>query len=393
MDNERLSRARAAMAAAGIDALVCRLPENVLLLSGHWPLNGLSFLLFPRYGSPLIIVPHCDEIEARDELWEAECRTFVHGVLTAGDAYAEIGSHLKAASAGKRWTRVGIEASFESVAPPWNAAEIAIPASATRAMLERAFGADALVDATALLMDLRSRKTPGEVAKLRAANEIAAFGLAAFTENVDIGVTGVELAAAVESEVMVRGTGYKGTRRARAFAQVATGRQETSVAYRPMEISTNRKLGNGETALLELAVVADGFWADRTRPRVAGVASSRTRELFDVVLRAQDAAIRTVAPGASTGEVDRAARSVINDAGFTAKEFLHVTGHSLGLRYHEPVPLIVPGGTTELEEGMVHTVEPGVYIAGTGGMRIEDNVAVTADGAEVLGPAPRALDG
>jgi Xaa-Pro dipeptidase len=391
MDGERIGRVRDAMAQINMDALVCRLPENIVMLSGHWPLNGLSFLLFPLEGRPLIVVPHCEENESRQELWDAECRSFAHGTLAAGDAYLEIGEQLKEASARKGWRRIGIERSFESVAPPWNAAEPAIPASATQAMLESVYGADHLLDATGLLMELRSRKTPDEVKRLRTANEIATIGLLAFWEGADVGVSGVELVATVEATVMVRGTGHGGAQRVRGFAQVATGARETAFAYRPMEISTTRKLRNGETALLELAVVADGFWADRTRSKIVGTPSARARDMYNAVKRAQAQAIQAVAPGALTGDVDSAARNIIHEAGWTDDEFLHVTGHGIGFRYHEPVPLISPGGTTELQEGMVHTVEPGLYCHDAGGIRVEDDVVVTVDGVEVLGPSPATL--
>ena len=91
------------------------------------------------------------------------------------------------------------------------------------------------------------------------------------------------------------------------------------------------------------------------------------------------------------GEVDLAARQIIHDAGFTDAEFLHVTGHGLGFRYHEPTPLICPGGETVLEEGMVHSVEPGVYESAIGGIRIEDDILVTMGGAEILGPCEKEL--
>ena len=387
MDRERITRVRAAMAQANLDALVCRHPENIVMLTGHWPLNGLSFLLFPLEGRPVIVVPHCDEEEAQQELWDAECRSFVYGVLAAGDPYPEIAERLKEASerAGRR--RIGIERGFESVAPPWNAAEPAIPAATTQAMLESVFAVDNLLDATDLLMELRERKTPDEVAKLRIVNEIAAMGLEAFWEAADVGTSGVELVATVEAAVMIRGTGHGGAQRVRAFAQVATGTRETARAYRPMEITTTRKLSSGETALLELAVVADGFWADRTRTKIVGTPSARTRDMYDAVRRAQAQAIQAVAPGALTGTVDRAARSIIHEAGWTDDEFLHVTGHGIGFRYHEPVPLVAPGGQIALQEGMVHTVEPGLYHHDEGGIRIEDDVVVTADGVEVLGPS------
>ena len=390
MDRERLRRARAAMTARGLDALICRLPENVLLLSGHWSLTGMAFLLFPREGPSLCVVPHCDEREAREELWNAACDSYLFGILAAGDPYAEIARILKTAARGRRLSRVGFEGGFETIAPPWNAAEPVAPAAATRAVLEGVFGARALVDATDLFYELRSRKTPGEQDKIRRANEIAALGLRAFQEMVDAGATGVQLASHVEHVIQLKGTGYKGALRVRAFAQVATGAEETSRGFRPMEVTTTRKLRKRDLALLELAVVADGFWADRTRVCAAGAATERQRELFDCLCRAQEAAIRRVSPRVVAGDVDEAARSVVRAAGYD-RDFIHVTGHALGFRYHEPIPLIGPGSRTKLAEGMVHTVEPGIYIEGFGGMRLEDNVLVTRTGCEVLGPAPKRL--
>jgi Xaa-Pro aminopeptidase len=157
-----------------------------------------------------------------------------------------------------------------------------------------------------------------------------------------------------------------------------------------MVITTTRRLQDGDLALLELAVVADGFWSDRTRVRVAGSATDMQRQVFAAVKQAQEAATAAIRTGVKAGEVDEAARAIIRAAGYD-KEFLHVTGHGLGLRYHEPFPLICPGSDEVLEQGMLHTVEPGVYFPEMGGIRIEDNVLVTDSGAEVLGPCGKSL--
>jgi len=390
MDNERILRTKTAMAREDLDALVCRLPENVLLLSGYWPMSGCSFLLFPRDGKPTCVVPHCEADEAAEELWDAACVSFLFGVLAAGNPYADIGKALKSACAGKRWSRIGFEGGFESVAPPWNTAEPAIPAAPTQAVLDDVFGAGRFVDATELLNELRAIKTPMEQDRLRCANEIACRGLRAFQEGVDVGVTGVELVGEVERAILVEGTGYRGARRVRAFAQVSTCAAETAMGYRAMEITTARKLASGDLALLELAVVADGFWCDRTRVRVAGSPTETQAMVHKTVVAAQEAAIAAVHAGATAGDVDEAARAIIREAGHE-KEFLHVTGHGLGLRYHEPVPLICPGSELRLESGMTHTVEPGVYFPSMGGIRVEDNVLVTATGAEVFGPFEKGL--
>lgn len=390
MDKERIECVKTVLARENLDALICRLPENVLLLCGYWPLNGWSFLLFPQEGKPICIVPYCEEQEAQDELWEAKCIPFLFGTLAAGNPYEDIARALKDATRDNRYNRVGFEGSFESVAPPWNVAEPAIPANVTRGFLEEVFGKKSLLDTTETLNELRARKTPMEQQNLRRVNEIAALGLKAFQEKVDVGVTGIELVSHVESTIMSKGTGYKGARRVRAFAQVGTGAKETAIGFRPMEITTARRMRSGDLALLELAVVADGFWADRTRVRVAGTSTEQQRSVFEVIRNAQEAAIAMDRVGVTAAQVDEAARAIVRDAGYE-KEFLHVTGHGLGFRYHEPTPLIAPGNSLVLEKGMVHTVEPGIYFPEMGGIRLEENVVVTETQAEILGTFEREL--
>jgi Xaa-Pro dipeptidase len=243
-----------------------------------------------------------------------------------------------------------------------------------------------------VLHALRARKTRAEQDKLRVANQIASIGLEAFLSGAEVGRSGVELVARVESAVAIGGVRMGGARRVRAFAQVSTGAEETAVAYRPMVISTSRRMEPGELAVLELGVVADGFWADRTRVRVVGRPTDVQRRAFAAVAAAQKAAIAAVKPEVTAGEVDAAARGVVRSAGYD-REFPHVTGHGIGFRYHEPTPLICPGGGTLLEEGMVHSVEPGIYLPGMGGVRLEEDVLVTTGGAEVLGPCRNELEG
>lgn len=397
MDAERHGRVRAAMADAGLDALVCRLPENVLFLTGYWPLTGISWVLFPRDGAPSCIVPDCEEAEARDAMADAAAglvtmRTYAYGTLAAGDARAAVVVALRDAARGRRLRRVGFEGSFDTVAPPGNAGEPVTASRFTEGVVERLSGRGALRDATEVLAALRVRKTPAEADRVRRANEIARFGLQAFREAVAPGRTGLELAAAVETAVVLKGTGHRGARRVRAFAQVATGAGETSGGWRPMEISTRRALAPGDLALLELGVVADGYWSDRTRVRAAGEPQPRHRDILAHVRSAQEAAIAAVRPGAAASAVDAAARSVLESAGL-GKEFLHITGHGTGFRYHEPGSFLAPGSPTRLEEGMIFSVEPGVYSPGFGGLRLEDDVLVTSDGAEVLGPFAKELSG
>jgi Xaa-Pro dipeptidase len=385
MNAERVDRMRQAMEELRFDALVCRLPENVLLLSGYWPLCGWVFYVLPREGRPLCVLPRSEEREAADELWGAECALYTFGTIDAVDQYKNIEKALKEHARGKGWRRVGFEGNFENIAPAWNMAEQFVPAVPTRRLLNRVFGEEALVDATELIQVQRTLKTAYEIDKLRIVNEISCIALQAFVDGVAPGKRGVELAAAVESAVMARGTGYRGARRVRAFTQIACGPEETAIAYRPMEITTSRRLEKSGLALLELAVVADGYWSDRTRAAVAGEPTGLQKEVLAVVREAQERAVRLVKPGARADDIDEAARAVIRNAGHE-KCFMHITGHGVGFCYHEPFPRIAPESEDVLQEGMVHSIEPGVYFPEMGGLRIEDDVLVTGNGSEVLGP-------
>lgn len=375
---------------ARLDALVLRLPENVLLLSGYWPMLGASTLVFPREGDAVIHIPDYYEAEAGPSLWEANPTYTKFGVLGAPDWMEATSNFLRAAANGKGWRRIGYEGAFAMIAPAWQSSEVLVPTEQTRPLYEAAFTGAELVDASALIQTERRRKTPYEAAKLRIASEISCIGMEVFQNMADIGVSGIELVAAVEAEIMSKGIGYGGAQRVRGYAQVATGPDETAISYRMNEISTTRRLQNGDVALLELGVVADGYWADRTRVRVAGQPTDEQARVFETLVKAQEASCAVIRPGATGGEVDEAGRAIIRDAGY-ADQFPHITGHGLGFGYHESAPKLAPGSSEVLAEGMFTSVEPGIYFKPVGGFRIEDDVLVTATGSEILGPFRKEL--
>lgn len=140
---------------------------------------------------------------------------------------------------------------------------------------------------------------------------------------------------------------------------------------------------------LDFGIIHKGYCSDMTRTVHLGMPAANERAAYESVLQAQQAAVAAVGSGASCGDVDEAARSVLRKAGL-AEAFSHSTGHGVGLEIHEP-PRIGAGQKTHLREGMVITIEPGIYLAGQFGIRIEDMVAVTTNGARTLTPAPRAL--
>ena len=381
---------RKAMERDRLDALIVRLPENVLLLSGWWPMIGASVLLFPREGLGVCIFPHCYEQETVPSLWEARPVTYRYGVLDATPAGEAISTALAQAASGKQWRRIGYEANFAVTAPSWNSGEIVVPTERTRELYQSAIPGVEFVDATQLLQIERRRKTPYEIERLRLASDVSCLGLQAFEDAMDVGRTGVELAALVEHAIMTKGTGLRGATRVRGYAQVAVGPHECAVSYRPNEISTTYRLKSGDLAVLELGVVVDGYWADRTRVGAAGTATDEQSRVYDVVRKAKAAAIAALAPGKTGSEVDAAARAIIHEAGY-GSAFPHVTGHGLGFGYHESAPLLSPSSREVLEAGMLTSVEPGVYFEPMGGIRIEDDVRVTEQGYEIFGAFPERL--
>jgi Xaa-Pro aminopeptidase len=153
--------------------------------------------------------------------------------------------------------------------------------------------------------------------------------------------------------------------------------------------ATDTRLPRKGFVTLDFGIILRGYCSDMTRTVYLGKPRPKERAAYEAVLEAQEAGVGAVRPGASCGEVDEAARGVLRKAGL-AEAFSHSTGHGVGLEIHES-PRIGAGQTNRLQAGMVVTIEPGIYLAGQFGIRIEDMVAVTLAGGKVLTPAPKAL--
>ncbi len=345
------------MRAAGMEALLGWRPDEIVMLAGYLPHWGLSVCLCPADDEPILYIP---ELEPRDGLPAGiTVKTFPWGILDEPDPWSKLLAMIRA-DAGRR--RIGIQRSVAGSALPSHPAEIP-PFPSERLPGE---------DATAVFTRLFSVKTPAEIERIRVANRIAQHGLKTFRQNLQPGRTEAEIAGAIEAAIQTR-TGE--VRYARAWAYVHAG--ERTAHFGRYNRSTGRRLQKDDIVCLELGTCVDGYWSDLTRTR-------GPEKLLSVVREAQQAAIATIRPGVTGGEVDRAARAVIESRGF-GRYFNHATGHPVGFRYHDGGPMLAPGNTVRLEPGMILTVEPGIYGEKLGGgCRIEDNVLVTTTGAEVL---------
>ena len=245
--------------------------------------------------------------------------------------------------------------------------------------LQAVTGAVEAVDVGAEVRRVRARKGPDEIEKLERAGRLTDQVTELILAELEIGRAELEVAAAIEAHVA--GVGGRPS-----FATIVqSGPNSAQPHLRP----TGRRIAAGDLLLLDFGVDWDGYKADTTRTVVLGESDPRQREVHSLVMAAQDAAVAAVRPGVSVGEVDEAARAVTREAGLAGR-FIHRVGHGLGLEAHED-PSLDPGGSAILEEGMVITIEPGVYIPGWGGVRIEDDVVVEAGGRRMLTHADRRL--
>jgi Xaa-Pro dipeptidase len=240
-----------------------------------------------------------------------------------------------------------------------------------RALESAAPGAE-FVSLESYLPGVRAVKDERELADLRAAIEITQKALQAMFSWPVVGWSERQLAERLTAEMMAGGADSV------AFMIVVAGPNGSDPHAGP----SDRPLQAGDLVTIDCGAVHRGYTADITRTFAIGEVADPLAEIYEVVRQANLAGRAAVRPGVTAQEIDRAARAVIEDAGYGAY-FTHRTGHGLGIETHEP-PYIVEGNELALEPGMVFTVEPGVYVPGLGGVRIEDDMVVTAGGGESL---------
>jgi Xaa-Pro aminopeptidase len=227
-------------------------------------------------------------------------------------------------------------------------------------------------DATDILASLRMIKSAGELAAMREATRIVEVALRVAIGQVRAGMTERELADVWEREMRVAGGEP-------SFGSIIAGGPN---AANPHHSNGDRAFQAGDLIVMDGGALCDGYASDITRTIALGEPGPEARRIYDLVLAANAAGRAACRPGASGDAIDRAARSVIEAGGYAA-QFLHRTGHGLGLEVHEP-PYIVAGSHAPLAPGTTFTIEPGIYVVGSYGVRIEDDMVITTDGAESL---------
>lgn len=386
-DAARIERVAGALAEVGMDALVCALPVNVLLLSGYWPVVGTSVAVATREGTIRVLAPEDEEgLAARGRA--DEVRTFSPGSLTesmgASEAVrAPLRETLKSLGVG-RGSVIGYESGecFE----PASYASMHLYGSAIKRMLAEDFPFSAIVPADDLLTRLRAALTRAELDGVRAACRVAAEAFDAGARGLRSGLKETEVAANFRAPLSTLGVSAEGVERADGFVFCMSG-PNSAGAFAAYQLSRARRVAAGDLVLVHCNSYADGFWTDITRTFCLGEPDERKRRMYDAVFAARRAALEVSRSGIRAAEVDAAARRVLEARGFGA-EFKHGLGHGVGFAAinHNAPPRLHPASNDVLETGMVFNVEPAIYIEGFGGMRHCDMVVVTGAGAEVLTP-------
>ena len=385
-DAERRQSVQDFLRESSLDALVCSLPLNVLLLTGYWPVVGQSLAVAVRGGPTVVLAPE-DERDLAEQGAADAVRTFapasLHDLRTPEEAVRKPFADLTYPLGITRGA-VGFESGSVSVPAPYAATYL----YGTRLLelLREAFPTARLVPAACGLARLRSVKTPREVERIRASCRIVQRAFNEGAARLQAGQHETEAAAGFRAPLSAGDDGPPGPGRSGGFAFCMSG-PDAALACGAFARSGQRRLAAQETVLVHCNSYRDGYWTDVTRTYCLGGPDQRLGRMYDAVLAARRAALDAIRPGAKASAVDAAARGVLTDHGF-GDAFKHSTGHGVGFEAISPnaLPRLHPKSDDVLRTGMVFNVEPAVYFHGYGGLRHCDMVALTEAGAELLTP-------
>ena len=363
MNDERLQRLTEQIAAHGLDGLALVPGPNMAYVSGiHSHLSERPIVLFiPADDEPAIIIPTLEAMKAQaagipnDRIFDWNDAEGYHGAFQQACAHLELADYL-----------LGVEALHMRVFE--------------HQLLQRFAPGLQTAHAEPALAALRSVKDAAEIAAMEKAIAIAEKALQRIIPRIKIGLTERQIAAMLTQELLASGADSI------AFGPIiASGPNSAS----PHSVATNRAIRSGDLIVVDWGVYVDEYPSDITRTLAVGPIDDELRRIYEVVKMANEEARRAVRPGQTGQQIDRVARDVIEDSGY-GEFFIHRTGHGLGLEIHES-PDMSPVNDQPIIPGNVFTIEPGIYLPGRGGVRIEDNVVATADGSRTLTTMTREL--
>ena len=355
MNLERIIRAQQHLNDAGFDAIVATSPANLFYFTGVRidPHERLLCLVLQKAGEARLIAPQMHEADYEHlsipvTYWADGTDALRH--LT--DILPEDG-------------RIGIDGTWTS--------------SFLFQILAKLPAAQ-VTTADDVLIALRLQKDAVELQRLRKISKLSDEVMMQLWDSIRIGQTERQVAAKLTELWEARGVYTP------SFEPIiGVGSNGALPHHRPDDTPIN----DGDAIVIDMGAVLDGYCSDMTRTVIVGTPSPLFSEVYEVVQSAQDAAVRAVRPGLSTGAIDAVARRVIEEAGYGSR-YIHGTGHGVGIDIHE-APSVKPGVPTPITPGMVFSIEPGIYLPNQFGVRIEDLVIVTPAGCERLNEAPREL--
>lgn len=347
-----------------LDALLITQPENRRYLSGYRATDSSisetsGVLLIPAKGSPFLLTDSRFDIDAREEAEGFEVVLYPKGLLAL----------LKSMLPKLGITRLGFESHYT------------LHSTAEKMARELGKKSIELVPLTDLVEKMRIRKKSEEIEKIEKSVLLNEQVFQEVYTKLKPGMTEVEVALHIETVMRL-----KGAERPSFDTIVAAGPNGAL----PHAVPTSRPIQENEPIVIDMGLILDGYCSDMTRTVVLGTPDSKTRKLFRLVRKAQKAGIAAIKAGVSARDVDRAARQVIAKAGY-GDTFGHGLGHGVGIAVHEQ-PSLSKRSSKKLKEGMVVTVEPGIYLPGWGGIRLENMVEVQAGGCRIFNQDTTFLD-
>jgi Xaa-Pro dipeptidase len=365
---QRQERARRLMAENGLDAMVLMEGTSLRYFTGihWWGGERLFALVLPAKGAAFYVCPAFEEGRAREQISHAPEgeQPDVRVWQEDESPYQRVAQGL--AERGLSGGKLGIEETIRFVFVD------GISKAAPQATIS---------SATPVTAGCRSIKSPREVALMRLASEVTLAVYEAVYHSLHPGMTQRDVSALIDTAYARMG--FPGD------ASVMVGEYSAF----PHGSTTPQVLEQGSIVMIDDGCVVEGYQSDITRTFVLGKASDKMKRVFEIVHRAQRAALEAANPGVRAGSVDDAARKVITDAGFGPdyKYFTHRLGHGLGMDGHE-WPYLVRGNPTQLQAQVTTSNEPGIYIRGEFGVRLEDDMHVTENGAELFTPQSPSLE-
>lgn len=350
----KLSQLQTAVNDAKLDAAYLSDPMTIKYLTGFDsdPVERvLALLVFPDH-DPFLFAPALEVEAIKDTGWPYD----VYGYLDHEHPYAMIAEHIKERVASP--SKFGIEQGFLTV-------------ERLRALQEQFPKASFDYDLTPTIQHMRLIKTPDEIAKLEENGKWADFAFKTGFNAVKLGATENQIAAEIHYALQQHGVMHM------SFDTLI---QAGAHAAEPHGATNDTKIENNELILFDLGTSFDGYTSDASRTVAIGTLSNKQKDIYKVCLEAQLAAQDAAKPGVTAAELDKIARDIITKAGY-GEYFIHRLGHGMGMTDHE-FPSIMEGNNMQLEPGMCFSIEPGIYIPGFAGVRIEDCVHITETGNE-----------